>query len=361
MLWPGVGSRYPIQIQPKATVMNDDSVFQNLVKDLCEKGKITAQDVLQLRGQVFPDGKVSTNEATAVFRLDQNCKIKDQAWTRFYVDVLTDYFLWHSDPRGYVDDQQAAQIIHEIGRDDHVDATSELELLINIVRWCTQCPESLPLLALGAIKESILNPDTACYGSNRAPAVITPSDVELIRKVIYAPGSPGGFTVTRGEAGLMTTLDQAPDAEGNAATWPDLFAKAVANSLMFPRGAPIVPDAQEAKRRERWLEERGQIGDLLRGMRKAMLEGDIPFREAAKEIDLFGTHRAREAQKAHEAQVCEALTREAIDEEEAHWLIGKIGGAGGLSKGAVYLLRFIKNNSPSIHPALNPLFDKAGI
>ena len=341
--------------------MSDNPDFKPFVEALCAKGEITAQDVLHLRSQVFPDGKVSTIEATAVFRLDQNCQVKDTTWTRFYVDVLTDHFLWQSDPRGYVSEDQAAQIVHQIGKDDHVDAESELELLINIVHWCTQCPESLSLLALGAIKESILSPDTACFGTNRSPAVITPSDVELIRKVIYAPGSPGGFTVTRGEAGLLTTLDQATDAEENAATWPDLFAKGVANTLMFPRGAPVVPDAQEAKRRENWLEERGQIGDLIRGMGKAFREGDIPFREAAKELDLFGTHRAREAQERHEAQVCEALTREAIDKEEAHWLIGKIGGSASLSKGAVQLLRFIKNNSPSIDPALNPLFDKAGI
>ena len=97
---------------------------------------------------------------------------------------------------------------------------------------------------------------------------MTPSDVELIRKVIYAPGSPGGFTVTRGEAELLTMLDQATIAEENAPTWPDLFARAVANALMFPRGAPIVPDAREAKRRERWLEQRRGIGELLLGIGK---------------------------------------------------------------------------------------------
>jgi len=112
--------------------MSDNPEFKSFVETLCAKGEITAQDVLHLRGQVFPDGKVSNTEATAVFRLDQNCKVKDTTWTRFYVDVLTDYFLWQSDLRGYVSDDQAAQIVHEIGKDDHVDAASELELLINI-------------------------------------------------------------------------------------------------------------------------------------------------------------------------------------------------------------------------------------
>jgi len=55
------------------------------------------------------------------------------------------------------------------------------------------------------------------------------------------------------------------------------------------------------------------------------------------------------------------MAREAIGQEGAHWLFGMIGNASSLSKGAVHLLRFIKNNSPSIDPALVPLFDKAGL
>ena len=55
------------------------------------------------------------------------------------------------------------------------------------------------------------------------------------------------------------------------------------------------------------------------------------------------------------------MSREAIDQEKAHWLIGRIGNAGSLSQGAVQLLRFIKNNSPSIDLALVPLFDEAGL
>ena len=50
--------------------MSDISVLQDLVKNLCTKGEITAEDVLQLRRQVFPDGAVSDAEAAAVFRLE---------------------------------------------------------------------------------------------------------------------------------------------------------------------------------------------------------------------------------------------------------------------------------------------------
>jgi len=52
------------------------------------------------------------------------------------------------------------------------------------------------------------------------------------------------------------------------------------------------------------------------------------------------------------------LTGFALCIPAANWLIGN---AGSLSKGAVQLLRFIKNNSPSIDTSLVPLFDKAGL
>ena len=345
--------------------MSEAAVFQDLVDQICAAGTISADDVLALRRQVFPDGVVSAEEAEAAFRLDHACADKAAEWGRFYVDALTDYFVWQSKPRGYVNDAQARELIDNIQRDGRIDAESELELLLNVVHWCVACPAELSRVALEAVKASVLAPESAAYGSNRPPAVIAPSDVELIRKVIYAPGSPGGFTVTREEAEVLFALERATIAEENAPAWPDLFAKGVANALMFPRGAPQVPDAAEALRRERWLEERGSIGNLLAGVGKAIAGRDIPVREAFKEADVFGSHRAREAREEEQARVSEALSREAIDAEEACWLIAQMDKTadfgGSFSEGERQLLAFIKANSPSIDPALQPFLDKSGV
>jgi hypothetical protein len=341
--------------------MSEVAYLQDLVDQICAAGKITADDVLALRRQVFPDGVVTAEEAEAVFRLDHACGEKASQWTRFYVDALTDYFVWQSTPRGYVNEAQCRALIGNIQHDGRIDATSELELLLNVVHWCVACPAELSRSALAALKDSVLSPDTAAYGSNRPPAVIAPADVELIRKVIYAPGSPGGFTVTREEAEVLFALDRATIAEENAPAWPDLFAKAVANALMFPRGAPMVPDAAEALRRERWLEEKGSIGNLLAGVGKALASGDIPVGAAFKEADVFGTHRAREARDKEQVRVREALSRETIDAEEARWLIDQIGKTEGMSDGERRLLAFIKENAPAIDPALEPLLAAAGV
>lgn len=341
--------------------MAETATLETLVEDICANGRIGAEDVLRLRREVFPDGVVCEAEAAYVFRLDHACRDKDPAWTRFYVDALTDYFVWQSTPRGYVSVAQANHLMAEISHDGRIDAMSELELLLNVVHWCIQCPESLALLALAAVKDSVLNPATAAYGSNRAPATVSPADVALIRRVIYAQGSPGGYTVTRHEAGLLVDIDRATHGQENAENWPDLFAKGVANALMFPRGAPIVPDAQEAQRRELWLEDRRGVGRLLVEAGRALVRGDIPVGEAYRAVDPFGAEASRAARERDSARVAEALHREAIDAAEARWLVGRLADYPVLSEGAVRLLRFIKENSPSIDPALDPLFARAGL
>jgi hypothetical protein len=341
--------------------MSEAAVFLDLVDQVAASGRISSEDVLALRRQVFPDGVVSAVEADAVFRLDHACPEKCAEWTRFYIDALTDYYVWQSSPRGYVSEEQACDLLAKVLHDGRIDAMSELELLLNVMHWCESCPEALGLAALAAVKESVLTPGTAAYGSNRPRAVVSPADVALIHKVIHAPGSPGGFTVTRGEADLLFDLDRATRGEKNAPAWPDLFAKAVANALMFPRGAPAVPSAEEALRRERWLEERDSIGGLLASIGKEAARGDVPLGEALKEADIFGAERVREAKEKEDAQLSEALHRESIDAEEAHWLIGHLEREEDLSVGELKLLAFIKANSPAIDPALDPYFEKAGL
>jgi hypothetical protein len=349
--------------------MSQVSPSSNIVEDLVARGSITADDVLQLRRAVFANGVVERAEAEAVFRLDRVCSTKAPEWARFYVDALTDFFVWQTEPRGYVDQDLANFLAGSVLHDEHIDSTSELELLINVVHWAVSCPAGLSLLVLKAVKESVLTPETASYGSNRPPKVISPADVEIMRRAIYAPGSPGGFTVTREEAELMFALSDATADSENAPSWDDLFAKAVANYLMFPRGAPVVPSAEEVKRRERWLQERRGVGALLMDVAKESGRSVGQFAkmdlsklgDAYEDVDPFGRVADRKAQEQEAGRVREALSREAIDEGEANWLIGKINADGMVHENERALLRFIKENSPSIHPALSQILEKAGL
>ena len=118
---------------------------------------ITAEDVLALRRDVFTDSLVNRNEVETIFQLDRDCVEKAEQWTQFFVDALTDHFVWQTDPYGYVNEEGSGYLRECVLRDGRIDGIGELELLINIANAATSCPESLNVLILEAVKESVLN------------------------------------------------------------------------------------------------------------------------------------------------------------------------------------------------------------
>lgn len=339
----------------------DDAISHTLVDDIIAKGRVTADDVLQLRKSMFRDGLIDRQEAEQVFAIDAACTEKDPEWSAFFVDALTDHVVWKVEPKKYVSDENAEFLIGHILRDGKVDGETELELLINVVHWAISSPPPLALLAMAAIRDSILEPETAAYGSNRPPAVISPVDVALLRKVIYAAGSPGGYTVTGEEAELIIALNNATRGSERADCWDDLYVKAIANFLMFPGSPPSVPTAEEELRRERWLNERRGVGGLLRDVGTSFRRLDIPVRDAWREVDPFGTADARAQQEKERAQLATAMSRESITAQEAQWLLANVGASGPLEANETALLAFIRKNAPQIDPSLEPLLERAGV
>ncbi|MGD8808980.1 MAG: hypothetical protein PVG24_05210 [Gammaproteobacteria bacterium] len=320
------------------------------------KGSINAEDLLVLRQSVFRDGVVDRAEAETIFRLDTNCSEKAAVWYEFYVDSLTDYFVWSAEPPKYVSEENAKFLIDHITHDGHIDGASELELLVNIVHWSDSVPEDLIVLMLQAVKDSVLTPDQAAYGRGRNAGVVTPADVLMVRRAIYAPGGGGSYTVTRREAEMIFDINNATVAADNDPDWQDLFVKAIANHLMFPRSAPKAIPADEYKRREAWLEERRGVGHLLADVGRNVASFNIM--EGWESWDPFG-HRAAEQRKAQDdARTQEALSRESIDEAEARWLLARMAQDDVLHENERALLKFIRDNSPNVHPMLAELFDQ---
>jgi hypothetical protein len=318
------------------------------------KGSIDAADLLTLRQGVFRDGVVDRAEAETIFRLDRRCSPKAPVWGEFYVDSLTDYFVWKSQPPKYVDEAGARFLIDNITRDGRIDGKPELELLVNIVHWAESVPEDLIVLMLQAVKDSVLTPDRAAYGQGRNAGVVTAADVALVRRAIYAPAGEGSFTVTRREAEMIFAINNATVASKNDPGWQDLFVKAIANYLMFPRGAPKALPAEAYNRREAWLEERRGVGRLLADIGRNA--ASLNFAEGWTSWDPFGSRAAAERKAQEDARLHEAMTRESIDEAEARWLLDRIAEDDTVHESEVALLKFIRDNSPNVHPLLQALF-----
>lgn len=337
----------------------------DMIGAILARKTITAADVEWLRREIFRDGATDDVEAEAVFRLDQECTDKDDSWARLYVDALTDYFVWQTTPRGYVDAAHARFLMQRILRNNRIESTTELELLVNIVHWAESVPAELAELVLFAVRESVLEPDEAAYGRGRRPKVIDPVDVELIKRAIYAPATLGGITVTRLEADVIFDLNDATGASENDPSWKQLFVYAVGNHLMFPRPHTPPPPAADVLRREAWLKERHGTFHLLRQV------GAESGKVAAGEVDLGARFRMavhamkgpiRERDLDDEAREAKAAyERETIDEEEARWLISRLKRDGVLHENEKGLLAFIRHASPRIDPSLEPLLKEAGV
>ena len=340
--------------------MNKPLASHGIVEDLCSRSTITAADVLALRGSVYADGVCSEAEAAAAFRLDQSCADKDTTWLQFYLDSLTDFFVRQATPQGYVSEDHARFLIDRVTHDGRVDQLTEFALLVNIVNRATLCPEALVEFALAAVRQSILAPETAAYGSNRPPALITAADAAIVRKIIMAAAGDGSIWVTRREAELVFELNDAVRGQDNAPEWRTLFVQAIANHLMFPRAAPRPPSAAEALRQEAWLAERPPAGQFVVNVAKAFGRGDVPFAEAWQAVDPGGRRQAAAEQEAMERQTAEALSREAIDPAEAAWLVRRLAGDHTLDDNERALLTFIKANAPHIDRSLTGLMQRVG-
>jgi hypothetical protein len=337
----------------------------DIISAIIARKTITSTDVAWLRREVFQDGATDDTEAEAIFRLEEECTEKDESWPHLYVDALTDYFVWQTTPRGYVDEAHARYLMQRIVRDNRIESGTELELLCNIMHWAESCPAELAEFVLFAVRESVIEPDDAAYGRGRRPKVVDPVDVELIKRAIYAPATLGGITVTRLEAEIMFDLNDATVDSENHPSWKQLFVYAVGNHLMFPRPHTPPPAASEVLRREEWLKERrgtfnllGQVGSESLKLGSGQVDLGARFRIAMKAME--GPIRERDLEgEAREAQI--AYERETIDEEEASWLISRVKRKGVLHENERALLTFIRNTSPNIHASLRPLLNEAGL
>jgi hypothetical protein len=258
-----------------------------------------------------------------------------------------------------VDGAGARFLIENITVDGRVDGRTELELLVNVVHWAESVPEDLILLMLQAVKESVVTPFRAPYGRGRNAGTVTATDVQLVRRAVYAPGGGGSYTVTRREAEMIFAINDATVGSDNDPGWQDLFVKAIASHLMFPRPAPKPMSAEAYNRREAWLEESRGVGRLLADVGRNVAR--FYLAEGWSSWDPFGARAAAERKAQEESRLREALARESIDAAEARWLLTRIADDGALHPNEIALLKLIRANAPSVDPALEELFARTGV
>ena len=224
----------------------------DLETEVLSSGSISAEGVLKLRRAIYGDGEIKHDEASFLFHLNHHSQNNDPSWDEFYVEALTDYFVWKRGPDGILGDEDARLLIEQISADQVVEHPTELKLLSNILYRAKSVPQNLRVFALGAIRDSVFSNDPKTLASGRKPAVIDEATVMMIRRVVYGTGSDGGIAIDREEADLLFDLNNRSLKGENHRSWRDLFVKAITMYVLFKGISPNRVDESEAK----WLVQR---------------------------------------------------------------------------------------------------------
>ena len=321
---------------------------------LQDSNKITDEDVIKLRREVFQDMLVSRVEAEAVFALNNSVQETSKSWNEFFVEVMTDYCINQAKPKGYMSENNAEWLISQIDHDGHLDTNSELELLVKVIERASEVPTQLSAYALNQVKIAVLEGNGPLLCDNELkPGVIGAPEAQLIRRIMYGVGAEGRIAISKEEVQVLFDLnDQTVEVE-NDPEWTDVFIKAVACHLMAAGGYQVA-DRQEALQREKWLEDTStdvagflsktlsSVGDLMRSGNFSLSTRSMEDAWAERNQELI----ARQQQT------------NPVDEAEAHWLTDRIGRDGVIHDNEKALLSYLKQESISLHPSLDKLIQK---
>ncbi len=316
-----------------------------LISELQGRETLTADDALAVRRVIFGgDVEVTPEEAEALVAINEAADQKAPEWRQLFVEALTDFVVRQQQPSGYVDAANAGWLIAAVSHDGRVRRDSELEAIVHILETAASAPPELSLFALTQAKAKVL---AAGRGLER-------EDVDLLRRIVFAAAGSGSLAVTRAEAEVLFDVNDAVRGRDNDPAWTDFYAKAIGNAVMAASGY-IPPSREEALRQEAWLEGRGSTVRFL-----SRVAGTL-FLQPSRVLEAYRSPDAKEEVYAQKGamEAAELAASAPVTEDEATWIVERVGRDGELDENEQALLRFLSSESPKLHPALQPLLDRA--
>jgi hypothetical protein len=313
----------------------------SLMLSIGSNGYVSSDDVLYLRKHVFQDGVVSREELAALFALAEKAPQGDREWDDYFAEAASDFFLREEEPHGYLTDTEFAQLEAWICRDDPKTSGLELRLLIALLEKAVAVPAAMTDFAAEQFRRHVRG--------RKGGARIAKSDVELLRRFLYAGGGAGAVAVTKQEAELLFDLHDLTGGADNDPTWPDLFLKAIASHLMAHIGYRPLP-REEALRLHEWV--RDQTVDPAGFFHRMFSGGLSAIRDA------YGRRPGTRHSAAADDEIADAIA-ERVTAQEADWLADRIGGNGRLDALEMALLVFMRDLGADLPPKLRALVERA--
>lgn len=237
--------------------------FSNLAGEAAADGVISAEEILALRKSGWGDGELDPEEAEALFLANDTCPDPSDEWCDFFVEALSHFVVDTVEPRGFIDDEMADELIARIDRDGRVGTKAELELLIRVCEKASNAPERLKAYVLKQIEDAVVHGDGPTRHGALDPNGINAAECALLRRLIFAPASDRPAAVSKREAEMLFRIKDATLYEPNAPEWEKLFVQGVGNFLMGFGGSEQLSNERAAELEQFMRSEGGGIGGFL--------------------------------------------------------------------------------------------------
>ena len=206
--------------------------FSELAQRAAADGRVSPEELLDLRRQGWGDGVIYQDEAEALFALNNVLDERDAEWCDFFVEAIGEYVLNGTPPRLQCNDAEADWLIAQVDHDGVVESLVELETIVRIVERAENVPVRLKNYLLKQVEREVLTGTgpTRCGGELSATH-ISSAECRILRRVIFSSGGFGPAAVSRFDAELLFRLKDATLEDENAPEWADLFIDGVSNFL----------------------------------------------------------------------------------------------------------------------------------
>ena len=315
-------------------------------------GIVSADDALAVRRAVYGnDTIIDRVEIETMLQIDEAAYAADPTWTALVAEAGADYLVHQEPPAEYLSQANADWLLAHIAADGVIKTPREFEMLVHVLEEAITAPCSLAALALGQVKMAILEGKGPLAINGVAAAKrVTRDQVDVLRRILYAFAGKGGVAISRDEAEVLFDLNDAVAGAANDPSWDDLFVKAMANFLMAACGYHA-PPREVALERAKWLDApASSVGGFMGKMVAGGLSGILAAYRTDPEMD-----QAEQIVSERE----EAATAATVTDEEAGWLASRLGRDGRLTENEKALLKFIREQAPSVPPAIAALIEKA--
>lgn len=289
------------------------------------------QTAMTLRRDIYGKGAAIKTDLSRLLDMSRAQGPASEAFADLLAEVATDVLVNEVDPPKYIGQADADWLVAQLTIEGGVPGPLALDMLTRVIRSAVSVPPSLAAFGVTQIERAIVS------DAGR----VTPDDLEALRIVVYAATQDSALHVTRESAeALFRIADATIDADNDPA-FDEFFAQAIGNYLM---GVAFrwTSTAAEAKRIENWLDAPAPgIGGFFSSM--------LDFSRIPDDVDPDAAQNAADAEATAKAEV--------IDAGEADWLIARLRRDGVISNAERRLLRFLRDESPAIAPALSALME----